>query len=70
MEEYDREHYTYKSYNDDRYALTLETKSGGGYAGEKTIYSDSYIELYERAKEEVKKGTRAEIWELKSEFIP
>ena len=69
METYDREHYTFKTYKDERYALHIETQGGGGYAGESVVYSDSYKELYERGKVEVKKGNRVMIWELKAEFI-
>ena len=69
MKTYDREHYTFKTYKDERYALHIETQSGGGYAGESVIYSNSYKELYERGREEVKKSHKCYIWELKAEFI-
>ena len=68
METFDREHYTLNTFNDERYALHIESESPGGYASTSVIYSDSYKELYEKAKKEVKKGNKIEIWELKSEF--
>ena len=68
METFDREHYVLKTYNNERFSLHIESESPGGYASTSVIYSDSYKELYEKAKEEVKKGHRVDIWELKSEF--
>ena len=70
MRTFDRENYKFRTYKNERYAMNIETKSSGNYAGIHTTYSNSYKKLYEKGKEEAKKGSRVEIWELKSEFIP
>ena len=68
MRKYDREHYTLKSYNDEQYSMRIESGEKSRFPTENVIYNESIEVLYKKAKEEVKKGNRCTIWELKYEF--
>ena len=63
--EYVREHYTLKTYTNEKYRLDIynpETNT------EFTEFSDNWESLYMKAKEETKKGCECSIYELKFTF--
>ncbi len=66
MKKFQREKYTLKSYDDERYKLEItndETNISN------TIYSSNYEELYIRAKKEAENGNHCELWQCLYEFI-
>ena len=69
MKKYDREHYTLKSYKDEKYSMIVETGPEDRYQTDTVIYADNIEELYVKAKKEAKAGKKCTIWELKYDFI-
>jgi hypothetical protein len=65
MKVFKREHYTLRSYEDEKYRLDILDEDINIQSSE---YSNKWEELYMKAKKLAKKGKTCEIWELRYEF--
>lgn len=66
MKKFVREHYTLKSYTDERYRLDVYNPETNIEYSE---FSNKWETLYMKAKKEAKNGCECSIYELKYELI-
>lgn len=67
MKKYDREHYVLREFKEEQFMLEWVDEDTGI---QKEEYSNSWEELYAKAKKEAKKGNKCTIWDLRFQFIP
>jgi hypothetical protein len=63
MREYNREKYKLTEYQSEKYMMEIEDETKISI-----VHSDNWESLYQKAKEEVEKGKKCIIYEVKFEF--